>query len=273
MGKSLFTLVLVGVLFAGTLFAPQYAAADHDADFEDLASIVGILFNGIEDGFATLTTLIADIQVDVDANTQKSSDNMMDITDNANAITAIGPHTVDTNAGTICATGELLDGDGACIPIPAGGADDLGNHMATQDLDLKDFDINNSVDVNARQFIDRDNILPLGTDASAVGGTGNTASGDQSTVSGGDSNNAVGEKSTIGGGFQNGATGLESTIGGGFQNGATGLRSTIGGGSLNSVSGEGNTVAGGVSNRAVGDFSTIGGGFDQAIQAPHRYRH
>ena len=38
---------------------------------------------------------------------------------------AVGPHTVDTNAGTICATGELLDGDGNCIPIPADGADGI----------------------------------------------------------------------------------------------------------------------------------------------------
>ena len=131
MRKSILLLVIVGAFVAGSVLTPQYAEADHDADFAELATIVGILFNGINDGFATLTALIVDIQVYVDANTQKSTDNMMDITDNANAITAIGPHTVDTNAGTICATGELLDGDGNCIPIPADGISPLTSIRVT----------------------------------------------------------------------------------------------------------------------------------------------
>ena len=35
----------------------------------------------------------------------------------------VGPHTIDTNAGTLCAPGEYLDGDGTCKPVPTGGAD------------------------------------------------------------------------------------------------------------------------------------------------------
>jgi len=48
---------------------------------------------------------------------QKAVDELQD------AIAAIGPHTVDTNAGTICSTEELLDGDGSCqtIPTDSGG--------------------------------------------------------------------------------------------------------------------------------------------------------
>ena len=76
MRKSILLLVIVGAFVTGSVLTPQYAEADHDTDFAELASIVGILFNGINDGFAILGSLIADIQVDVDTNTQSLIDGL-----------------------------------------------------------------------------------------------------------------------------------------------------------------------------------------------------
>jgi len=45
---------------------------------------------------------------------QKAVDDLQDVID------AIGPHTVDTNAGTECAPGQFLNGDGSCDPVPTG---------------------------------------------------------------------------------------------------------------------------------------------------------
>ncbi len=104
--KSILILIVVGAFFAGTLFS-QPAHADHNDAlffnaFDNLIATMGA-FNTL------LTTVLDAIIVELD--------------DLQTQIDGIGPHTVDTNAGTICATGELLDGDGNCIPIPADGAD------------------------------------------------------------------------------------------------------------------------------------------------------
>jgi len=96
MRKSILLLVIVGAFVAGSVLTPQYAEADHDTDFAALANIVGILFNGINEGFSIVSSLMADIQVGVDANTQKSADNMMDIANLQN-----GFH-VDDITGDIC---------------------------------------------------------------------------------------------------------------------------------------------------------------------------
>ena len=107
MRKSIIFL-LVGAFFAGALFS-QPAHADHND---------GLFFNAFDNLIATmgafntlLTTVFDAIVVELD--------------DLQTQIDGIGPHTVDTNAGTICATGELLDGDGNCIPIPADGSDGI----------------------------------------------------------------------------------------------------------------------------------------------------
>ena len=162
-----------------------------------------------------------------------------------------------------CAANQIMKWDGisSWVCATGGGGDNLGDHMATQDLDMKEFDVNNAVDVNARQFIDRDNILPLGLDASAVGGVGNTASATRSTVGGGLSNTASGGVSTVGGGQGNVADGSWSTVGGGVLNLASGGTSTVGGGDHNIASDVFSTVGGGERNTASGEHSTVGGGF------------
>ena len=155
---------------------------------------------------------------------------------------------------------DLTISSGNTVTLPSSGpADNLGNHMATQDLDMKEFDINNAVDINANHFLNRDNTI-TGTQASAVGGSGNTASGDFSTVGGGESNNAIELWSTVGGGLRNTA-GAESTVGGGIQNRAEGESSTVGGGVVNTASGDFSTVGGGSDNTAGLEIgSTVGGG-------------
>jgi len=87
MGKSILILLIVGAIVVGSVFTSQNAAADHDADFAALANIVGILFNGINSGFASVATQIGAVQTDVVANTA--------------AISAIGPHTTGVPIGTV----------------------------------------------------------------------------------------------------------------------------------------------------------------------------
>ena len=98
MRKSIIVFLIVGAFFAGTLVVPDFASADPEqqVQLDALINLVGILFNGIESGFDSVATQIAAIQTDVDANTQKSSDNMMDIANLEN-----GFH-VDDITGDIC---------------------------------------------------------------------------------------------------------------------------------------------------------------------------
>jgi len=99
-----------------------------------------------------------------------------------------------------------------------------------------------------------------GISATVGGGSDNLASEDGATVGGGDTNRAIGLQPTVGGGQDNIASGNWITIGGGQDNNANGDWSTIGGGNNNQAIGESATVAGGTTNLASGDRSTIGGG-------------
>jgi len=81
MKKIILAMLFVGVFFAGTIFAPQFVAADHDADFGILQGAFGILLNAVINGFNAVATGFIDLQAEVDANMQKSSDNMMDISE------------------------------------------------------------------------------------------------------------------------------------------------------------------------------------------------
>ncbi len=60
MRKSILILAIVGAFFAGSLLTPQIAVADHDADFANLANVVGIFFQGTIDVFNTIVGLIGD---------------------------------------------------------------------------------------------------------------------------------------------------------------------------------------------------------------------
>ena len=88
---------IIGLVLVGGLFSAVYA---------------GPIINTIT--FVGLAIFKENAQFDKDVN--------IDGTLTATNLAA-GPHTVDTNAETICATGEILDGDGACIPIPVDGTD------------------------------------------------------------------------------------------------------------------------------------------------------
>jgi len=106
MRKSILILVIVGAIVVGSVLTPQNAVADHDADFAILQGAFGTLLNAVINGFTAVSGGFGTLGETIDANTA--------------AIDAIGPHTTDTNAGTICRTGQILDGEGICIPIPAG---------------------------------------------------------------------------------------------------------------------------------------------------------
>jgi len=82
--------------------------------------LVGGLFSAVYAGPIINTITLAG-NVLITGDTQIDGNLNVDGTLTASNL-AVGPHTVDTNAGTICATGELLDGDGNCIPIPSDGA-------------------------------------------------------------------------------------------------------------------------------------------------------
>jgi len=96
MRKSFFALAFVGVLFAGSVFTSQNASADPEqqVQLDVLINLVGILFDGINSGFASVATQIGAVQTDVVANTA--------------AISAIGPHTTGVPIGTVFAwTGSV----------------------------------------------------------------------------------------------------------------------------------------------------------------------
>jgi len=113
--------------------------------------------------------------------------------------------------------------------------------------------------------------------ATVVGGSGNQADGEYSSVSGGQfnrttnlyahvggglSNIATGEAASVTGGHLNVASGNYSSVGGGVQNEAQGLHAAVSGGRDNLASGNASTVSGGRHNHAQGGNAAVGGGFD-----------
>ncbi|MFC1475487.1 tail fiber domain-containing protein [Candidatus Zixiibacteriota bacterium] len=108
-----------------------------------------------------------------------------------------------------------------------------------------------------------------GTDA-FVAGSGNTASGNYSTVAGGENNTASGHHGTIGGGEDNVSGYLHTTVSGGIQNTVTGgssFQSSIGGGAGNDITGGNSVISGGYFNTITTGQSTIGGGHANEIAA------
>jgi trimeric autotransporter adhesin len=94
------------------------------------------------------------------------------------------------------------------------------------------------------------------------GGSGNTASGNFSSVSGGGNNTASGDSSSVSGGALNTASGGASSVSGGFQNKASGGASSVSGGQGNTASAnDASSVSGGNGNTASGNFSSVSGGF------------
>ena len=99
-----------------------------------------------------------------------------------------------------------------------------------------------------------------GDDSSILGGTYNTASGTYSLVSGGISNKASGQSSSVSGGKENTADGLWSFVSGGEYNTASGIESSVFGGFNNTASGDYSSVSGGEYNTASGQSSSVSGG-------------
>lgn len=179
----------------------------------------------------------------------------------------------------------------------AGGVpgDNLGNHIATQDLDMSNNDI---INVNKLQV--NDVILATGTygsgwtepnlgagtrflwyprkaairagevngqqwndsqigNGSVAFGGSNTASGRYSVVSGGSDNVASGDWSAVSSGWYNTSSGGASVVSGGRNNTASGAYSVVSGGLYNITSGWCSVVSGGLNNQATGEYDWVGG--------------
>ncbi|HRX95862.1 MAG TPA: hypothetical protein P5514_02860 [Bacteroidales bacterium] len=182
------------------------------------------------------------------------------------------------------ATAEAFVGDGSGLTNLAG--DNLGNHTATQALNMSNFNITNGDTVTATAFFgDGSGLtnLPPGNNWSLTGNTG--------TVEGIDfigttddvpleirvNNLRVGKiehaidiyddehaPNIVFGASVNNATAFGATISGGGSpafgaNGAGGF-ATVGGGTANQASAEWSTIGGGSYNNATGSLATIAGG-------------
>lgn len=93
-----------------------------------------------------------------------------------------------------------------------------------------------------------------------VTGTGNAATGVNSTVGGGTGNSAVGVTATVGGGTTNQAIGANSSVGGGSHNISVAVCTSVFGGAYNDTNGTNSTVGGGTYNNPVGNNSVVVGG-------------
>ena len=103
----------------------------------------------------------------------------------------------------------------------------------------------------------------------AVGGSGNTASGDNAIVSGGTGNTAVGGVSAVYGGWMNTAFGTGTAIMGGRNNDAFGDDSVANGGQANIAYGDTSTVVGGFGNFVCGNLATSIGGWYGVVNGAH----
>lgn len=102
-----------------------------------------------------------------------------------------------------------------------------------------------------------------------LGGSGNDATGDGSTVLGGFDSTASGGHSAVFGGWGNNASAPGSTVSGGSYNKATGYYSLVAGGEKNEARGHFSLAAGGGENVVTGDRnSTLGG---RAVESEERF--
>jgi hypothetical protein len=184
--------------------------------------------------------------------------------------------------------GQVLSSTGAgtaWIDAATAGNDNLGNHAATQALNMGGFAINNASAVIAASFSgDGSTLTNLPSDnlgnhtatqdialaghnisspgditiSNAMGGVFLNASAGQVRV-GSTSNSATGAGSGVFAGFDNIASNNRSVVAGGFQNQATNGESAVLGGGGNLASGNSAVVVGGQSNEAAGTRSFAAG--------------
>ncbi|MBI5743148.1 MAG: hypothetical protein HY952_01230 [Elusimicrobia bacterium] len=165
--------------------------------------------------------------------------------------------------------------------MPPGTGDNLGNHTATQNLNLAQFGIVNVSTISATGlYISSYGVIQ--TTGTGLGGvavnprgpgavdlqtyrtaTSQVASGDYSFIGSGRENTADADYAFIGAGYNNTVWAFGGVIGGGRNNSSVGMYSAVGGGYGNTAGqgAWGDTVGGGESNTAMGGASTIGGGY------------
>jgi len=157
MRKSILILVIVGTFFAGTLLTPQYAAADHAADFDVVLNAFNILIDAVVAGFTNVVALIVATQADVDVNTQKSTDNMMDIQNNDADISGLQTQIDDLpnnlfscdNGGLSCFVGVGVcanQGINVCIDDVAQCSATAGGPPTEEVCDSLDNDCDGTID-------------------------------------------------------------------------------------------------------------------------------
>ncbi len=181
--------------------------------------------------------------------------------------------------------------------IPNAGGDNLGDHTATQDLNMAQFPV---VNVSSLAMVGDGIRIATSVYAGASGifistsgqvmtlgpGTGTVppgarglgavdlqtyrtaaaqvASGPYSVIAGGEENTAVEWDDVVSGGDYNTASGGESVVAGGYNNTAGGYDSAVSGGYNNSATGETSVVSGGNDNTSSGGESVIAGGSNNA---------
>jgi hypothetical protein len=178
-----------------------------------------------------------------------------------------GPHTVDTNAGTICAPAEYLDGDGSCQPVPAGGGDDGDWTISGSDIYSA---VSGNVGIGTTSPGAKLDVQMTGSGvggAATIGASGNTASGDYAVAMGGGSL-ASGNFSTAMG-LSTWASGQASTamgygtVASDYYSTAMGQQA-IASGYVSTAMGFA-TVAGGDFSTAMGDRSNASGDWSTAM--------
>ncbi len=190
---------------------------------------------------------------------------------------------------------------------PVGG-DNMGNHTATQNLQLDGNWLSHDGDAEGILIDNTGGVLlggAFGTGTLAASGVGtrllwypgkaafragyvdgdhwndanigdysvalgyaSTASEQYTTVGGGQRNTASADYATVAGGRLNSAEAPHGTVAGGRNNGAYSENATVGGGSYNAAEGVGSTIAGGTLNRVAGDYS-FATGHSAIIDAAH----
>jgi hypothetical protein len=164
-----------------------------------------------------------------------------------------------TSTGYISAVKFYGDGSGL---TGVGGNDNLGNHIATQDLKMSSFGIVNVSTVSGTGIY----ISSYGVIQTAGPGLNNVTGNvrgigavDLQPFRGSAGDVASGNYSVVGGGQYNSASGVSATVPGGWTNAASGANSTVSGGSMNTASGSAAAVPGGYNNTALGQYSLAAG--------------
>ncbi|MDT8320540.1 MAG: hypothetical protein RQ826_08435 [Xanthomonadales bacterium] len=245
---------------------------------------------------------MAELQVQVSANTQE-------ISDNAASIAAIGGHTdISGLSNAVAALQDLLSGvrrefvsdetnvgnddgtlrdtlifEGMNLQIINGegtttSTNGLGNLIIGYNEERWESDASETCPASwdSEYYCNRrtgSHMLVLGDwnnyigSGGAVAGSSNETSNWYASVSGGAGNIASGLSSSVSGGSYNSASDGVASVSGGYQNSATGIASSVTGGFSNTAGGEYSVVVGGLANTASGNKATVGGGRDNLATA------